>query len=212
MLPNIIKSVDNVHRQMETNDEYKDWTTVEDLKAVNSQVSLRSWNIVNRSDSKPVKSKSLWTRKNSKGNKQGSSIKTINNDNSLNNWQYVEQVYKQKKWSFVKLNKNNKNELGNYEIPKSQTRKSTLPYLSPDHHEVIRRYINDGRAIINSNSKSKEKSSLIGTKQPRIPIKANIIAQKNMRSNMIPGGSSMLMINGKTASQKHSDNFYNVYL
>ena len=102
--------------------------------------------------------------------------------------------------------------MGQYGMLKSQTRKSTLPYLSPDHHEVIKRYINEGRALVNAKNRSKDRSVLLGAKQQRAPIKASIIAQKNMRSNMIPGGSSMLMINGKTAVQRQSNNYYNMYL
>ena len=85
VLPNIIKSVDNVHQQMDSKDEYKDRSILEDLKVVKSQTSLRSCNIGTRSDSKTMNSKSLCTRKMSKSNKQEANVKTIENDDSINN-------------------------------------------------------------------------------------------------------------------------------
>ena len=54
-----------------------------------------------------------------------------------NDSHYVERIYKKQKWSFVSLEKNFQRGLKGSKIPKSQTRKSILPILAPDHYEAL---------------------------------------------------------------------------
>lgn len=136
ILPSIIKASDSVQKDYEINEEYKDSQHVSELRLINSQSSLRANNFASKGDLLSSKSKSVCTRNKSKMDKH-SKESLVSNSVTSSSCQYVEHVYRQQKCSFVKFERSNPLGVKQHKLPKSQTRKSTLPYLSPDHQEVI---------------------------------------------------------------------------
>lgn len=132
ILPDITRSSETIehHNAVDASKEYKDWYAATSLKTVNSISSLRSFDIQNKQIAKYNKKPKI----NSKNINRA--YKEVPNFSTPNDSQYVE-VYKKQKCSFMHLENNTRKGLKGAKMPKSQTRKSILPILAPDHYEAL---------------------------------------------------------------------------
>jgi len=134
VLPEIARSSETIDQQTvtEAGEEYKDSNAINILNTVNSKASLRSWDTQNKQKAKYHKKSKLIAKNVNKDYKDTSVNFATPNDSH-----YVERVYKKQKWSFVHLDRGGRSGFKGSKMPKSQTRKSILPILAPDHYEAL---------------------------------------------------------------------------
>lgn len=207
VLPNIVKSTDDSSKR-EENKEYNDCLSPENKKIISSNVSLRSIRSGKRRNYRNTKNNPVRKSKLTKQAKDTITLETIRTKTIKGE---IDDM-KKKKCNFIRFERGGSVEHRAKNFSKSQTRKPTLTYLSPDHYEVLGRCGKDTYKNSNSAYKSKDNCMFKVMRQQKMPLKNTVIAAKNLRNNLEAGSASALVINGKTAPGQQNNSQYKLYI
>mmetsp|Transcript_30343 Transcript_30343/g.26888 ORF Transcript_30343/g.26888 Transcript_30343/m.26888 type:complete len:224 (+) Transcript_30343:396-1067(+) len=207
-LPYIMKTMDN---QDSKNEEYKNssshcQTSMNDARSLmslsNESKNFKDYTL--RENSKTVNkkrvpssnSKSQVSGRRTQFRKQYADFTPVDHeDASLT--KHIQKIYRNKKCSFVKFDTKRKLDNRSGYCAKSQTRKSTISYLPPEHREVIDKCIDMRKSIQSSKRSLKKKSkerSVCNSK--KVFFKKSILSSKTVGRNT-RDPISIMMVNGR---------------
>ena len=165
--------------------------------------------IANSPGIKPCQNKSYWAPMKLKLNREWNLKPAKQIELTSRKQNIIDEIINQKALNLSKLEKRNKSEWKQYNFQKSHTRKSILPYLSPDQNEIFQRFALDEKLSKISSSRIKNKSIIRALNEQRVAMNANSYTQYQVRVNA-PSDPSMLVVKGKTAGRQ-ADHYFNVY-